>query len=69
MAVNSELVEILACPQCKGKLILTEAEDGLICEKCKVIYPIRDEIPIMLIEEAVPKDKWGKKGEPGKEDG
>jgi hypothetical protein len=69
MAVNSELVEILACPQCKGKLILTEAEDGLICDQCKVIYPIREEIPIMLIEEAVPEEKWGEKGEPGKENG
>jgi len=69
MGLNSELVHILACPQCKGKLILTDAEDGLICRQCEIIYPIRNEIPIMLIEEAVPEEKWGKKGGTGKENG
>lgn len=69
MGLNSELVEILACPKCKGKLILTQAEDGLICGQCKVIYPVRDEIPIMLIEEAVPEEEWGQKNKTGKENG
>jgi hypothetical protein len=49
-------LEILACPQCKGDIYLNEAQDGLICEKCRLIYEIKDEIPIMLIEEAKPLD-------------
>jgi hypothetical protein len=54
MAISKELLEILACPKCKGELRLTDAEDGLICEACKLNYPIRDDIPIMLIDEATP---------------
>ncbi len=54
MPINKELLEILACPKCKGDLRLTEKEDGLICEKCKLLYEIKDDIPIMLIEEAKP---------------
>jgi len=48
--LNKELLEILACPICKGELILKD--DKLICLKCKKYYPIKDGIPIMLIEEA-----------------
>lgn len=48
--LNKELLEILACPICKGELILKG--DKLICLKCKKYYPIKDGIPIMLIEEA-----------------
>jgi uncharacterized protein YbaR (Trm112 family) len=54
MAISKELLDILACPKCKGDLRLNDAEDGLICESCKLIYEIKDEIPIMLIEEAKP---------------
>jgi uncharacterized protein YbaR (Trm112 family) len=54
MAVSKELLDILACPKCKGDLRLNEAGDGLICEPCKLIYEIKDDIPIMLIEEAKP---------------
>ncbi|MBW2021905.1 MAG: Trm112 family protein [Deltaproteobacteria bacterium] len=54
MTISKELLEILACPKCKGELQLTEAEDGLVCESCKLIYEIRDGIPIMLIDEAKP---------------
>ena len=52
MAISKELLEILACPKCKGDLRLTEKEDGLICDSCRLLYEIRDEIPIMLIDEA-----------------
>jgi uncharacterized protein len=52
MAISKELLEILACPKCKGDLRLTEKEDGLICDACRLLYEIRDEIPIMLIDEA-----------------
>ena len=57
MAINKELLDILACPQCKGEIYLNEAEDGLICDKCKLLYEIKDDIPIMLIDEAKPIEK------------
>jgi len=60
MPLNKELLDILACPKCKGDLILTQEEDGLICEKCALVYPIKEEIPIMLIEEAIKLDEWKK---------
>ena len=53
MAINKDLLDILVCPKCKGKITLTEKEDGLICTNCKLLYPIRDGIPVMLIDEAV----------------
>ena len=52
MAINKELLEILACPKCKGSIRPNDTETGLICDKCKLLYEIRDGIPIMLIEEA-----------------
>ena len=52
MAVSKELLDILACPQCKGEVTLTPAEDGLVCATCKLLYAIKDDIPIMLIDEA-----------------
>ena len=52
MTINKELLEILACPKCKGDLTLTADENGLDCGACKLRYPIRDDIPVMLIEEA-----------------
>ena len=56
MPISQELLDVLACPKCKGDLKLTEEEDGLICESCRLLYEIRDEIPIMLIDEAKPLD-------------
>lgn len=57
MAVNEKLLEILVCPKCKGDLILTEESDGLICQACRLQYEIKDDIPIMLIDEAIPLDR------------
>lgn len=54
MGISKELLEILACPKCKGGLSLTPAGDGLICESCRLLYEIREDIPIMLIDEAKP---------------
>ena len=54
MGISKELLEILACPKCKGEVRLTQAEDGLICDRCRLLYEIREEIPIMLIDEAKP---------------
>jgi len=56
MAISQELLDILACPKCKGDLDLNETKDGLACGQCKLLYEIRDDIPIMLIEEAKPLD-------------
>jgi uncharacterized protein len=52
MALSKELLDILACPKCKGDIYLNEAQDGLICDACKLLYHIKDDIPIMLIDEA-----------------
>ena len=52
MPISRKLLEILVCPKCKGEVVLTKKEDGLICNACKLVYAIRDDIPIMLIDEA-----------------
>jgi uncharacterized protein YbaR (Trm112 family) len=52
MAISKELLDILACPKCKGDIHLNEDGTGLICDACKLLYEIRDDIPIMLIDEA-----------------
>ncbi len=54
MALSQDLLDILACPKCKGDVRLNEQQDGLVCQPCKLIYPIKDDIPIMLIDEALP---------------
>jgi len=54
MAISQELLDILACPKCKGDIYLNETKDGLICDNCKLLYEIKDDIPIMLIDEAKP---------------
>ena len=54
MAIKQELLDILACPKCKGDIYLNAKEDGLICDACRLMYEIRDDIPIMLIDEAKP---------------
>jgi len=53
MTVSKELLDILVCPQCKGDLIYIETKDGLVCDKCKLMYPVKEDIPVMLIDEAV----------------
>ncbi len=52
MTINNELLDILACPKCKGDIRLNESEDGIICDSCRLLYQIKDGIPVMLIEEA-----------------
>lgn len=54
MAISQELLDILVCPKCKGGIYLNENKDGLICENCRLVYEIRDDIPVMLIDEAKP---------------
>jgi hypothetical protein len=52
MAVNPELLKILVCPLCKATLVLTDGGQGLKCTTCHRVYPIRDDIPVMIISEA-----------------
>lgn len=52
--ISKELLDILVCPKCKGDLALTAKEDGLACRACRLVYPIKDDIPVMLIDEALP---------------
>lgn len=54
MTISKELLDILACPKCKGAIVLDEARSGLVCGACKLVYEIREGIPIMLIDEAKP---------------
>ncbi len=56
MAVSKELLDILACPVCIQSVHLTPDGKGLKCEQCKRVYPIVDDIPVMLIEEATIQD-------------
>lgn len=53
MAIDRTLLDILACPKCKGPIRLAAKGDGLICDACRLLYPIKDDIPVMLIDEAV----------------
>lgn len=53
--VDARLLEILVCPKCKGDLeYKTEGDESLICHKCALAFPVRDDIPVMLMDEAVP---------------
>jgi uncharacterized protein YbaR (Trm112 family) len=52
MAISQDLLEILACPVCKVKVELEPDGSGLKCIECRRVYPIRDDIPVMLTDEA-----------------
>lgn len=52
MAISKELLEILVCPLCKAELEMKQDASGLKCVQCKRVYPIRDDIPVMLVDEA-----------------
>jgi len=54
--INRELLDLLACPRCKKQVRLNQDSSGLVCAQCRLLYPIRDDIPIMLADEAVPLD-------------
>ncbi len=51
--IKKELMEILACPKCKGNVVLVKKKKGIACYKCKLLYEIVDDIPVMLIDKAV----------------
>lgn len=50
--MDKTLLTILACPSCKSSLNYQKAEQELVCKACRLAYPIRDDIPVMLVEEA-----------------
>ena len=52
MAVSKELLDILVCPVCKTPVKLTDDQAGLRCSTCRRVYPVRDDIPVMLVDEA-----------------
>jgi uncharacterized protein YbaR (Trm112 family) len=54
MAINQELLEILVCPvpTCRARVHLKPDGSGLKCEKCHRVYPVKDDIPVMLVDEA-----------------
>ena len=55
--VDPRLLEILVCPSCKGELeYITRGSESLVCQSCAVAFPVRDDIPVMLMDEAVPLD-------------
>ncbi len=57
MAISQDLLEILACPACKAKVELKPDGSALKCVDCRRVYPIRDDIPVMLIDEARSRTK------------
>lgn len=59
--MDTALLAILACPKCRASLeLLTEngRDAGLACSSCAAVYPIRDDIPVLLIDEALPRPDW-----------
>jgi hypothetical protein len=52
MPVDQELLDILACPECKTPVVLVHDGTGLKCGNCHRVYPIKDDIPVMLVDEA-----------------
>ena len=54
MSLSPQLLAVLVCPRCKGALDYRPAEDALDCVRCMLRYPVRDSIPIMLVDEALP---------------
>lgn len=60
MAVKKELIDILACPKCKGDIRLSKDEKYIVCESCNLLYEIREDIPVMLIDEAKKVDDASK---------
>ena len=53
MPLEAGLLEILACPACHGTLAVNDADSALDCTECGLRYPVRDDIPVLLVDEAV----------------
>jgi len=57
--LDARLLEILICPACHGDVTELQAEEGLECSDCGRVYPIREGIPVMLVDEASPPHRSG----------
>ena len=62
MPVHPKLLEVLICPACRGDVEPTDNETGLRCSGCGRVYPIRDGIPVMLIDQASPPEPRDEQG-------
>ena len=58
MPLDAELLALLACPCCRHELKTVDNETGLLCVSCALVFPVKDGIPVLIKEEAVPKDQW-----------
>jgi uncharacterized protein len=56
MSLDPQMLEILACPKCKGRLELKPDSSALLCRACRLSYAIEDEIPNLIVEDAKPLD-------------
>ena len=54
MTLPDDLLEILACPKCRGDLEYRRSPESLVCHACRLVYQVEDGIPILLIDEAKP---------------
>lgn len=52
MSINADLLDVLACPKCKSGIRVSKDENWIVCDTCKLVYEIREDIPVMLIDEA-----------------
>jgi len=50
--VDNKLLDILVCPLCKGPLLYRKSNGELLCKPCRLAYPVKDDIPVMLEDEA-----------------
>jgi len=57
LKVPKNLLDVLVCPKCRGKIELSEEENGIVCEKCRLVYPVTKDIPVMLIDSATPLEE------------
>ena len=58
MAVDSRLIDLLVCPSCRSGIEYKDRRNLIICTSCELQYPVRDGIPVMLVEEAsMPKNR------------
>lgn len=58
--VKQELLEILICPKCRGKLRYNAEPEALICDSCRLVFSVREDIPVMLLDEATSLDDFNK---------
>ncbi len=65
LSVDPELLEKLCCPACRGEIRQRQEEKGLECDRCGRVYPVRDGIPVMLVDEAAPPTRSSGKDEAG----